>query len=153
MRTSFSKAAMRSMSRNGKRCGRYSLISSIVIVLTVVSRGSWYPRRERVEPSQVHRVLEPFRMRKRRKARGIRPRLPDGLGDEGHARNRHVVADRDVSDEPHAAADHAVAADRHAACNAGAACDHGVGADAAVVADLDEVVELHAVLDHGVVER
>ena len=34
-----------------------------------------------------------------------------------------------------------------------AARDHGVRADHAVVADLDLVVELHAVLDHGVVER
>src|SRR6185436_3879238 len=107
MRTSFSKATMRSIRRNGNRCGRYSLISSIVIVLTVVSRGSWYARRERVEPSQVHRVLQPFRVGQRGESRGVGPRLLDRLGDEGHARDRHAVADRDVPDEPDAPADHA----------------------------------------------
>src|SRR5687767_3997852 len=154
MRLSFSKDSTRSISRNGWRWGRYSLISSIVISLTVVSRLLLrHAPQDLVEVAQVHRIAQPLAVRHRRRARGVGARLHDGLGDEAVARDGHAVADRQVPHDPDAAPDHAVAPDRDAARDARAARDHRVRADHHVVADLDLVVELDPVADDGVVER
>src|SRR5688572_20602667 len=102
MRASFSKETTRSISRKGYRCGRYSLISSIFISLTVVSRVFLrHAPNDLVEVAQVRGVAQPFAVRHHRRARGVGARLHDGLGDEAVARDGDAVADREVADDAH----------------------------------------------------
>src|SRR5262245_25983246 len=82
-----------------------------------------------------------------------------GAGFQERARNQragrdlHAVDDLDMAVDHRGAADGDVRADVGAAGDADAAGNRGMRADAHVVPDLDLVVELHALLDHGVVER
>lgn len=85
--------------------------------------------------------------------RGVDARLVNGFHDCGGGRNRHTVADLDMSLDHRCARDAATAPDTCAAGNSSTGSDRGVGADPAVVADLYLVVDLNSLFDHRVVQR
>src|SRR5690606_14276136 len=108
---------------------------------------------ERIQVAQMGEVLHPVAMGLQWQVAGIDARFGDRLGDQRPRRHHHVVRDAEVAGDTGLAADHAARADLRTAGDTGAAGHDGVVTDAYVVGNLDQVVELHAITDHGVVER
>src|SRR5687767_13487299 len=88
-----------------------------------------------------------------RETAGVHPRLANARRNEGFAGDRDVVADRELATDSHLPADHAALTDRRAAGDTRLPRHDGVRTDMHVVGDVHLIVELHAVADHGVLDR
>src|SRR5258706_12383692 len=142
MRLPGSSSFTRSISRNGKRCGRCAMTSLTSISLMLFSLAA-----------QPRRAASPRVVLVHRPDARVGAWLQDRARDESSGGNVDVIDDVQMAEDQRRAAKGAMAPDVGAAGDTDAAGHRGMRADARVVADLDLIVELHALLDDGVVER
>src|SRR5436190_11118688 len=142
MRLPGSSSFTRSISRNGKRCGRCAMTSLTSISLILFSLAA-----------QPRRAASPRVVLVHRPDARIGAWLQDRARDESSGRDVDVIDDLQVAEDHRRAAKGAMAPDVGAAGDTHAAGHRGMRADARVVSNLDLIVELHALLDDGVVER
>src|SRR5579872_1657886 len=153
----------RSTRRKGCRCGSSrttSLISSrIGSVITLVLRSAGgalellQPLLVRLELAVPSYLPAPHFGFFYGNAAGVYPGGCQRPTDHGETRDRHTVADCQVTGDSDRPPDDAPPADDRAAGNSRAAGDHRVRPNSHVVADLNQVVELGALLDDRILDR
>lgn len=74
-------------------------------------------------------------------------------GDQRHAGQMDMVGDVEVAGHSGGAPKHTMTADPGAARNANLGRHGTVIANVNVMGDLDEIIQLHAIADHGIVQR